>query len=368
MALRLIAVTAAVAAVGALLTTVVLAGQQRSEAWTGRDLGTLGGRHSSAWAINDRGQIVGVSATASRGRRFVLWQEDKPAVDLGPAPEGSGQPQIQLNERGEALLAGSLWSQGRLTRLPFNAFALNDRGQIVGTRGGERSHAVLWEKGRITDLGVLPGGFTWSAAESINNAGVVVGTSSDPHARMQAFHWSNGKLSPLPILRRFADCRGLAVNSRGQTLGYCSADKPFRVHSVLWQGTGPPRDLGTLDDKHWVYPLQLNERGQVVGMTRVNGKTTAFLWDGRRLISLAPMTVGLAAGLNDRGQVVAAANGDAAIWDNGVITRLGPTGPRSLSAAYAINEPGQVVGFSMTDEPGPTYATPRHAYLWTTRG
>ena len=89
MALRLIAVTAAVAALGAVLAAVVLAGQQRSVAWTGRDLGTLGGRHSSAWAINDRGLIVGVSATASRGRRFVLWEEGKPSVDLGPAPGGS---------------------------------------------------------------------------------------------------------------------------------------------------------------------------------------------------------------------------------------------------------------------------------------
>ena len=102
------------------------------------------------------------------------------------------------------------------------------------------------------------------------------GTSYDPHARTQAFHWRKGKLSALPILRGFAGCRGLAINSRGQTLGYCSADKPFRVHSVLWQGTGPPRDLGTLDDKDWVYPLELNERGQVVGMTRVDGQTTAF--------------------------------------------------------------------------------------------
>ena len=103
-------------------------------------------------------------------------------------------------------------------------------------------------------------------------------------------------------------------------------------------------------------------------MTRVDGKSTAFLWDGRKLISLAPMTVGVDVGLNDRGQVVAAANGDAAIWDKGVITRLGRIGPRSLSAAYAINELGQVVGFSMTGEPGPTYTTPRHAYIWTPSG
>ena len=37
------------------------------------DLDTLGGEFSSASAINDRGQIVGWSRTASGERHRVLW-------------------------------------------------------------------------------------------------------------------------------------------------------------------------------------------------------------------------------------------------------------------------------------------------------
>ncbi len=336
---------------------------RQATAWSGRDLGTLGGRHSSAWAINDRGQVGGVSRTANRGRRYFLWEKGK-MVDLGRAPEGSSV-QIQLNERGEALLSGSLWADGRLTRLPFAASALNDRGQVVGSRGVEHARAVLWEKGRVTDLGVLPGD-TWSGAEAINNAGVVVGTSHDARAGMRAFRWSKGKLSELPRLRGFVGCRAYGINSSGQALGYCTTDKPFRVHAVLWQD-GRARDLGTLGHD-WVYPLQLNDRGQVVGMTRVRGEEHAFLWDGSKLRDLSPLSARVTAAINDRGQVAASANGDAAVWDDGVVTRLGRVGPRSASAAYAINARGQIVGYSMTSEPGPTYTTPRHAVLWTPGG
>lgn len=364
MALKLVAVAGGVAIVIAALAAVVPAAPP-SEAWSSRDLGTLGGRHSSAWAINDRGQVAGVSRTASRSRRYFLWEKGT-LVDLGRAPEGPSV-QIQLNERGEVLLSGSLlWSDGRLTRLPFEALGLNDRGQVVGSRGGEHARAVLWKRGRVTDLGVLSGD-EWSEAAAINNAGVVVGTSHDARAGARAFRWSKGKLSALPRLRGFLDCRAFWINSSGQALGYCATDTPFRLRSVLWQNGRPPRDLGPLGDD-WVYPLQLNERGQVVVMTQVRGEKHPFLWDGRRLRDLSPLSARGAVAINDRGVVAGSANGDAAVWENGVVTPLGRVGPLSASAAYAINARGQIVGYSMTGEPGPTYTTPRHAFLWTPSG
>jgi probable HAF family extracellular repeat protein len=361
MALRLSAVAFAVAVVAGGVAAAVLAEPRVVTVWSGRDLGTLGGRHSSAWAINDRGQIVGVSRTASRARRYFFWEKGK-MVDLGRAP-GELSVQIQLNERGEALVSGSLWADGRLTRLPFAALALNDRGQVVGSRGREDPHAVLWDKGRLTDLGVLAGD-KWSRADAINNDGIVVGTSYDGRTGMRAFRWSKGKLSELQSLSGFVDCTAVAINSSGQALGYCATRTPFRVHSVLWED-GRPRDLGTLGHD-WVYPLQLNDRGQVVGKTQVRGEEHAFLWDGRKLRDLWPLSGYGVVVINERGQVAGATNGDAAIWDNGVITRLGRAGPRSASAAYSITTIGQVVGYSMTpNAPGPTYTTPKHAFLWT---
>ena len=46
------------------------------------DLGTLGGNLSFAYAISNRGQIVGYSKTASGEDRAFLW-EDGTMADLG---------------------------------------------------------------------------------------------------------------------------------------------------------------------------------------------------------------------------------------------------------------------------------------------
>jgi probable HAF family extracellular repeat protein len=76
------------------------------------DLGTLGGNSSSASGINDRGQIVGFSTTASGDFHAFLY-ENGVMTDLGTLP-------------------GSNFSV---------ANGINNRGDVVGASGG---HAVLW--------------------------------------------------------------------------------------------------------------------------------------------------------------------------------------------------------------------------------
>jgi probable HAF family extracellular repeat protein len=67
--------------------------------------------------------------------------------------------------------------------------------------------------------------------------------------------------------------------------------------------------------------------------------------------------------VNDAGQVVGIAGNRAFIWQNGIKTDLGTLGGSS-SGAGALNEAGQIVGYSALTTP----PTGTHAVLWTNGG
>jgi probable HAF family extracellular repeat protein len=160
------------------------------------DLGALPGETATeATAINDRGQIVGESYGAGRWHAF-LWQKGK-MTDLGTLGGAESFASVAsysrgwlsqgaINNRGQIVgfsntASGTwhafLWQQGKMTDLgalggaTSFAAAINERGQIVG--GSEiskaRGHAFLWQQGRMTDLGTLGG--KRSSAVAINERG-----------------------------------------------------------------------------------------------------------------------------------------------------------------------------------------------------
>jgi probable HAF family extracellular repeat protein len=92
------------------------------------DLGTLGGENSSASAINDKGQVVGVSEDKEGTYRGFLWQDGKmvPLDSLLPADSG--------------------WQMSPPQESPYSLahVSINQRGQIVGCASHEgRLHAFL---------------------------------------------------------------------------------------------------------------------------------------------------------------------------------------------------------------------------------
>jgi probable HAF family extracellular repeat protein len=139
---------------------------------------------SAATALNNRGQVVGISGICDRAvGRFsaihaVLWQHGQ-VIDLGS-------------------LGGVAWN---------TPMAINERGDVVGfsnasaaAGGGFAAHAFLWtRRDGIRDLGTLPGDST-SQALAINARGEIVGTSCDADFTCRAFLWRDGVMTDLNAL------------------------------------------------------------------------------------------------------------------------------------------------------------------------
>ena len=175
-----------------------------------RKLGTLGGKQSSANAINSNGQIVGWSETSS-GRTHAFTYQGGVMKDLG-ALGGGLSAAYDINDAGTAvgystILSGAeravRWQNGVMKNLGSlggrnsRATAINHDGVIVGwsdTKSGD-THAFVYKNGVLTDIGTLGG--TTSHAWGINDVGKVVGSSTTASGKLHAFVWVNGKFQDL---------------------------------------------------------------------------------------------------------------------------------------------------------------------------
>jgi len=136
------------------------------------DLGTLGGEASSAYAINNAGQVVGYSHKPRSLRRACLWNtKNNQIIDLG-VPWGLG--------------------------MECMALGINDSGQVVGWYGRKHQQlfgpgrAFFWEKkcGVIPLSKLLPDNSGWKfliGADDINNRGQIVGCGETNKGERHAF-------------------------------------------------------------------------------------------------------------------------------------------------------------------------------------
>jgi probable HAF family extracellular repeat protein len=251
---------------------------------TTADLAERPGGGSLASDINNRGQVVGTSPTSgdpeSGFPHAVLWDRSD-IVDLGALPGAvySESRAYAINERGQVAGVSSsaidfgndhavVWERGVIRDLgappggASSAFGINDRGDAVGSSQGYDAYprATLWTKGTVTDVGLIPGA-DYSLAIDINNRGQVVGESGRANYSewTHAFTWERGVMTDLGTLPGGLHSSATGINAAGQVVGSSDDDKG-ETHAVIWQD-GVIRDIGI------GRAAGINDRGEVVGET-----------------------------------------------------------------------------------------------------
>ena len=222
-------------------------------------------------------------------------------------------------------------------------------------------HAFLWFNGLKLDIGAPGLGGAHSAAFGVNEVGQAVGEAETsvpddedfcgfnalgllPTATgCRPFLWEHGAIKRLPTL---GGPNGVAnsINNRGIVAGFAEKSLPdpdpacpvFQFKPVTWEN-GRIQELSTLDEPDGV-AAAINDHGQVVGASGTcapfNANSGLYLVENRALL-----------------------------WERGMVTdlgNLGGTGGIAGNHACAINNHGQVVGHSELPN-----NTTFHGFLWT---
>lgn len=215
----------------------------------------------------------------------------------------------------------------------------------------------------------------YSTALRINDLGQVAGDSEyDASDKEHAFIWMNGQMTGSAPWAGNGAVSSISMPSARLSANSTAAGEQ---HCFLW-AAGVMTDLGSLGGSTCDVK-DINDRGVIVGTSSTGspthiGTAHAFVWAKGRMIDLTPEFGGdresAAAAINEHGQVIgyrqgvpdsACAVGCPTLWDNGTITDLWYEG-EGFSRMDAINDRGQIVGYGNYHPAGPMYGW--YAELW----
>ena len=318
-----------IAAVGLVLLATSLSAQSKKTVpqYVVVRLDSLGGTVGRSNAVNDRGWVSGWSnLPGDANHHAALWINGQ-LNDLGtlggPNSEiefiarnnfglfAGGSDTSEVDPYGEnfcffvpsdnLLCSAFQWQNGVMTALPGlggnNSYATNSNrsGDIVGWAETILDpnclapqvfdlHGALWRNGRVQDLPPLSGDAI-SGAFGINDRDVVVGGSGYCGSIgvqgiamvLHAVIWRNGSPTELVGLGGQFSNAAIDINNHGQVVGMSDVPGDATTHAVLWQ-KGTVTDLGTLAGDAFSFAWSISEHGQILGQScDANGNCRGFL-------------------------------------------------------------------------------------------
>ena len=404
-----------------------------------RQLGTLGGAWSRSAAVNNAGQVIGLSANASGQVRAFLYTDGQMSDLSATVPGGLAIEPFDINARGDITGTwvvdgeprGFLYASGEWTDLGdiggLNAYPrrLNDEGWVTGDaiRVDNRDAPFLYTPADGMVELTFPNDAFQLVGRGINNLGEVVGDGYSDHGPCCTFLSHNGVTTELNNLLEpgsgWSIYQAVAINDRGQIAGYgCGAPgcmvvrldpvpEPATYAMLLgglawllckrrragtWAtaqrgaslalltgamiGAAPAQAAAPAAYTITPYPpgqadaraTEMNQRGHMLGILLRSGGPwaddgvhSAFLTTGPAYIDIGLVMGSFTpSGVNDLDQVAGTAvvgvqgRRRAYLFEDGAVRNLGTLGGNN-SGASAINNAGQVVGFSSLPD-GPDQA------------
>lgn len=375
---RVISMRGIAAALMLLLASVGSSGAPRHDPYEITDLEiTLNTSQSGPRSLNDAGDVVGtMDRPGNRGLETAFLHRKRKTVAL-ETPGGKESRAFAINHRGQIV--------GVMKGIPRSAL-LGEQGLTSHSFGTP----LIWKQGKPQEIQLdlkRNGGFVAAGGDihrlDINNSGQVTGSVEGSHRVFWSFLWQDGKLLSPEIAGMGLPLAPAQINDRGQIAGSVPG-MPFLVetpspafpgllaphrHSraVLWE-TQRRSKRGRFQVLNMPGPngrgtraTGINNLGHVVGVAQVAATEDgvpverAFLWDGERMRDLSPLgsAQSQAHAINDRGQVVltsthAEGGREAFLWQQGRMLRLNDLLPKDagwdLQEAWDINNRGQMVG------------------------
>lgn len=302
--------------------------------WRLTDLGN-NGVNSGAYAINNKGEVVGWERNVTTGK-------DEPFVFRS----------------GQKIKIGTL---GGSTAV---AYDLNNYGDVVGwshTSGDAGYHAFIYRNGVMTDLGTLGG--VQAQAHRINDAGQIAGQVRSADGTEQVFLYSAGYLT-FPEGLKGRQIRTIRMNNKGQLALEIDVFNPagFPTEPFLYSA-GTVTALGRVGS-NWTFIGGIDDQGIVAGYSGNYGfgPKNFGLYNANTLTAIGAIqgnAFEYIVGMNNKGQIIGYLTDDLGVINNPFVydvrtrvkTYIGDLSLPGLGAwriqqLLDINDQGQLVGYA----------------------